>query len=210
MAYSADVPEPVQERAKDSARRILDATRHLLETRDYDEISLSEIALEADVSHGTLYARYRTKRALLNEVHEVYCDSVRAEVGRVIAALESAEGDPKARLEEGVLIFVQHVIRNRRAVRNFWRAGSSDPAFWRRQQALDREQLQRVIDAVQKYFPGAGGAGGEQAGRTIVALVRDIVDTQSPLGNDRDVDLERVTVQVMELLLTLVSENAAN
>lgn len=73
-----------QKRSQETAERILEATRRLLETRTFLELSLDEIAHEANAARSSLYARFPTKHSLLTTIHENYCQKTLDEMHRFV------------------------------------------------------------------------------------------------------------------------------
>ncbi|ARG93491.1 hypothetical protein B1T50_17770 [Mycobacterium kansasii] len=63
---------PVQDRSKDTVRRILDAATTILKERGYDGTSTNRIAAGAGISPGSLYQYFPNKDAILNTVVEEY------------------------------------------------------------------------------------------------------------------------------------------
>jgi AcrR family transcriptional regulator len=63
---------PVQERSRATQRKILDAAERLLRTRRFDEIAMTDLAREAEVSIGGLYARFGAKEELLESLYARY------------------------------------------------------------------------------------------------------------------------------------------
>jgi len=59
---------PRQARSRRTLERILAATEVLLAEAPFEEITVAEVAARAGISIGTLYGRFRTKRALLAAV----------------------------------------------------------------------------------------------------------------------------------------------
>jgi AcrR family transcriptional regulator len=57
-----------REQAEQTRQRVLDAAAKLFEQRGYEGASIAAIAEEARVSQETIYARFRSKRALLGEL----------------------------------------------------------------------------------------------------------------------------------------------
>jgi len=86
------VRAPRQERSRVATSRILDAVTRMLATRTFDEISVRDICLEADVSPSTFYARFRTKDAVLHALFEPYRSTADA-MRRQFATLDVV-GDP--------------------------------------------------------------------------------------------------------------------
>jgi len=61
-------PAPQQARSRETLERLLDAAEAFLERSPFDQISVAEIARQADVSVGNIYNRFPDKTALLEEV----------------------------------------------------------------------------------------------------------------------------------------------
>jgi len=59
---------PQQDRSSRTEQRILDATKRLMAERPFHEITVAEIAREADASVSSFYARFRSKEALLGTI----------------------------------------------------------------------------------------------------------------------------------------------
>lgn len=206
MRNLSDAPQPLQARSRDSERRILAAARLLLDTRQYPDISLAEIAQEAQVSHGTLYARFRTKRALLNELHERYCADVRREIADVFDSFEGTEPTVLERVSRGIRRLVHHSMQNRHAVRNFRVAACEDTRFLTRQTELEQEQTAFIVSRALQFLPGADETRVRRTVRTGLSLVRDVLDTGTPLDAGTELDAETLAQSVSEILLVLLGD----
>ncbi|MEO0882393.1 MAG: TetR/AcrR family transcriptional regulator [Pseudomonadota bacterium] len=57
--------KPMQKRALATRERILDGLETLLETREFEELSIAELAREAGVAVGSVYSHFKDKEALL-------------------------------------------------------------------------------------------------------------------------------------------------
>ncbi len=69
---------PQQARSRDTLRRIVAATRALLQEKTFDEISIAEITRRARSSVGAFYTRFPDKDALLDYLDELYMADVLA------------------------------------------------------------------------------------------------------------------------------------
>ena len=79
---------PLQRRSQDTLDAISAATKKLLRTRSFTELTIQDIVKEANSSAGSFYARFKNKRALLHYLHEeLATDSVE----RLHAFIETAE-----------------------------------------------------------------------------------------------------------------------
>lgn len=64
------IHEAKQQRSRETAERIFDATRELMDGRDFESVSVHEICEASDVSRSSFYARFPSKEALLFALHE--------------------------------------------------------------------------------------------------------------------------------------------
>lgn len=69
---SQGAKKAVQARAKETRDKLVDAFQKLLGEKPLDDISVSEIALRAGVSVGTVYRRFENRDAFLPLVLEIY------------------------------------------------------------------------------------------------------------------------------------------
>ena len=72
---------------------IVAATTRLAEDREFDELSVLDICIEADVSISSFYHRFASKDALLREVHGRYLHDVRTEISERAAEVDWAADD---------------------------------------------------------------------------------------------------------------------
>src|SRR6218665_4183893 len=61
---------PKQDRSQRTMDRISDATLKLLDERDYDSITIADIARTAKTGTSSIYARFKDKRAILLASHQ--------------------------------------------------------------------------------------------------------------------------------------------
>jgi AcrR family transcriptional regulator len=203
-----DVPIPQQDRSRRAAERIVEAARELLQTCDFSEVSLAQIADAADVSQGTLYARFRTKCALLHHLHEDHCTRTREELSAAGAWIDRTPSTEE-KLRVGVRLFVAHLFENRQRVRNFRRAGLDDPGFLTRQARFDQEQQARITRLVCDCFPEeertpALRRRARRSLRMVVAVVRDVIDTGIEIDDPADGPPESLADAVSDLALRCI------
>lgn len=111
----ATVNPPRQPRSQRSLERLLGATRELLETRSFDEISIAEIVRRAGSSVGVFYSRFADKQALLDCLDELYTQDVLEE----FPALASSWRERQLPLEEKIVEASRFLVafhRRRRGV----------------------------------------------------------------------------------------------
>ena len=79
------VREPRQQRSQDLLARLIDASRALLDEKDFESISIADIAKRAGVSVGVLYTRFPTKDHLLVHLASAFADDTAALMARTFA-----------------------------------------------------------------------------------------------------------------------------
>jgi AcrR family transcriptional regulator len=79
------VREPRQQRSHVLLAALIDATRGLLDEKDFERISIGDIAKRAGVSVGVLYTRFPTKDHLLVHLASTFADETRAQMERTFA-----------------------------------------------------------------------------------------------------------------------------
>lgn len=142
----AEMPAPMQERSKATARRFTDAAMHLLREKTFAELSVAELAAKAGRSVGVFYQRFGSKddflTVLLNAFFQKSIDWRSA---------MPPEGTPR----DIYLRFLKGGYRDILENKNLWHAAlersAADPDFWKtfghiRQaiNGLTRETLERA------------------------------------------------------------------
>lgn len=74
--------EPQQRRSQESLERILDAAEILIRERGFDDMTIAEVVQRSDSSVGSLYARFRNKRGLLQAVQARYHERVEGAIAK--------------------------------------------------------------------------------------------------------------------------------
>lgn len=72
------VHKPKQDRSKDTQEKLLSALESLLEEQFFEQITIRDIALRAELSPATIYRRFQNKEALLPILYERYDHSLEA------------------------------------------------------------------------------------------------------------------------------------
>ncbi|MCV7079532.1 hypothetical protein AWC27_07410 [Mycobacterium szulgai] len=67
---------PMQQRSRETVRRILDAATRVLKERGYEGFSTNRIALAAGISPGSLYQYFANKDAILNAMVAEYTEQL--------------------------------------------------------------------------------------------------------------------------------------
>lgn len=113
----AAVKAPRQSRSQRSLERLLDATRELLETRTFEEISIAEIVRRAGSSVGVFYSRFSDKQALLDCLDELYTLDVIAEFTALADSWREREVPLEEKLVEAAHFLVDFHRQRRGVVR---------------------------------------------------------------------------------------------
>ena len=114
-----------QARSQTTLDRIFEATETLLETHDFNALSLRRIAAAADVTTGAIYAHVENKDELLAQLFMRYGQAAEE---MLVQYLREAEGAPPA---EACRLFIDAIIAlfsaHRGIVRTALMAVSDDP-----------------------------------------------------------------------------------
>jgi AcrR family transcriptional regulator len=131
---------PLQARSRETLGRILDAAERILARKEFEDMSIAEVAEGAGVSVGNFYARFRDKDALLEVLHERY-ESERLALLTAAFAEADRPGATLASRAHAVTRAVVELFRARRGVLRslvlrHWR--SPDTATTRTKQGVDK------------------------------------------------------------------------
>lgn len=77
---------PQQERSFKTMNKIMDAAAEILQTKNFEQISINEIVERAGVSVGAFYGRFRDKDGLLEALDERFFTCFEAEVINLVSA----------------------------------------------------------------------------------------------------------------------------
>lgn len=142
-----------QRRSQKTYDAIIEAAFELLEAREFNEISVAEVAAKAGYSVGAFYARFKSKDELLEAMLERHLEGRRAVRANLFANVSD-----EALVHELLKETVDYYWKRRR----FWRAALNrsigDPEFWTPVRALSHEVADAVIERMSA-----------RAGRTLTA-----------------------------------------
>jgi len=118
---------PRQQRSRETLARILAAAEKLLETREFDELTMVELAKHARCGVGTVYGRLPNKESLLVCLHERYIEAGLAGSANVFEQCRHAELEE--RVQQLCALLVDFFAAHRgvtRAITNYLWARPSD------------------------------------------------------------------------------------
>jgi AcrR family transcriptional regulator len=140
---------PQQRRSRESLERVLKAGEKLLAQKGYDGFTISEVSRKAKVSVGSVYGRFKSKDALIYEIHRRQLERMTTWIA---AEGEAIAQDPNLDLR-GAVIRAVHLL-----------ADSTD-----RERALLRAFMLRA--PVDPNIAGPGAVGSQFVGRAFKASV---------------------------------------
>ena len=112
------VRPPKQGRSRRTLQKFLEATRELLEDKNFDDISVAEITQKAGASVGAFYARFDDKEGLLEYLRDLFDAEVTGDVRRTL----DAKNWDDAPLEGVVRELLQVLVKSHRHHRGTLRA----------------------------------------------------------------------------------------
>ena len=140
-----DVPEPRQERSRETAHKFVSAAMELLHQKTFGELSVAELAKAAGRSVGVFYQRFGSKDdfldVLLTAFFEDSYDWRRSFV-------------PEGSMEDVYCAFLERGFTDLRANRNLWHAAleraALDPDFWTKYGRFREEGAVFTRNALEK------------------------------------------------------------
>ncbi len=109
-----------QDRSRETLTRILVAAEQLLETREFDQLTMVELAKQARCGVGTVYGRLPSKESLLVCLHERYMKAALKNASNVLE--KYSDGDLSVRVGGLCAMIVDFLAANRgvtRAITNY-------------------------------------------------------------------------------------------
>lgn len=149
-----DVLPAKQARSRATRDALVRAGRDLCEIKDFDELSVAEIAAAAGCSVGSFYSRFSDKdgffRALVGDADR-----------REEAEAQELPHDPKqaidALLAEVIARTLAGYRRRRGLIRAAIRRSMIEPALWEPYRRRGQQHADRLVARLKRAFPGDGG-----------------------------------------------------
>ena len=129
---------PLQQRSQDTLDAISRATRKLLKSRSFRDLTIADIVKEAGSSAGSFYARFKGKQDLLHYLHEEQAASSIQQLEAYISTSGDKLVTPVELAEGLVPDMVRSHIENRGIIRATLVESLDDPGFGRRAMKLVR------------------------------------------------------------------------
>ena len=178
-------PEPVTARGRRTREALLSAARTTFETRGYRGTTMSDVADEASVSHGTVYTYFAGKEPLL----EAVCTIVAGEVFAAVRVPDDLRSDPVTRIEEGNRRYLRVYAKHARMLEVLEEAAAADPRFRARIDELRAGFVEKARGTLV-HFQTDGladrGIDPELAAPALVGMVESFARRWHALGETLD------------------------
>lgn len=197
-----DMPEPRQERSRQTAERFVAAAMELLRQKTYAELSVAELAKKAGRSVGVFYQRFGSKDDFL----EVLLDSFFEDSLKWRSAFDS--GATPTDIYSG---FLKRGFDSLRENRNLWHAAleraAAEPEFWSKYGPYRSSAGQITRDALERKL-GRPLSDAERrnvalAGQVFNSVINNqIINGPGPLMIEDDdffPELERISLSIAKL-----------
>ena len=164
---------PLQQRSKDTLDAISNATKKLLRTRSFTELTIQDIVKEAGSSAGSFYARFKGKRALLHYLHGELAEAWVQQIRDFVASSEISEMPPAELAKSLVPEIIDSHIENRGILRATLVESLDDPLFIERAANLIHSISEAIAECTQRTAKGKDRhvANIGQAIATVVAIL---------------------------------------
>lgn len=166
-SHRAASPAPVTVRGRRTRATLIEAARIVFADRGLLDATIGDITAEADVSHGTFYTYFDSKRDLFREV----VDAVVADFQTEAHALPNPHSDPYAQVERTNRSYLRAYRRNAKLMGMLEQAAIVDPdlrqirltarSFWvkRSERRIADWQASGVATAVVDPYYAANALG---------------------------------------------------
>jgi AcrR family transcriptional regulator len=120
---------PCQKRSRETHERILKAAEALLNKKDFEQISIAEIASEANISVGNFYNRFADKTAMLYCLYENYEDQRTRHMLLALDPEKWGDKDLETSVKNITTLIVDLFLERTGLIRSFVSFMRNNPAF---------------------------------------------------------------------------------
>ncbi|MEM9407815.1 MAG: TetR family transcriptional regulator [Acidobacteriota bacterium] len=189
----SELSPPQQERSRKSLTAISEATKRLLRTHTFAEITIAQINNEAETSIGSFYARFKGKVALLHHLHEELAEASKRDVDYFV----SLKRDELLTPEEFADLWMPEAVKSHLEHRGILRAvmleAFDDPQFGARATDLIRhvsKALANLIVNTSRTRAEHVGHVQQSVGAVMTILDREVLFLRE--GKSRKLSAEKV------------------
>jgi AcrR family transcriptional regulator len=188
-----------QSRSQKTRDRLLAAGFKLLRRKDFDQLSVADIARAANCAVGSFYQRFFDKDQYFFALAEMRREQSRGQLENWYDGVK-LESIVKRAIERELGFVLDHP--------DFWRAalrrGTTDPAFWEEFRALGRKSVDRFIAAYGELLGRSLGADEQEQIRFAFQMVRGtlnntLINQPGPLALE-DAGFRRQTERAFRLV----------
>jgi AcrR family transcriptional regulator len=188
-----------QNRSQKTRDRLLAAGFKLLRRKDFDQLSVAEIARAANCAVGSFYQRFFDKDQYFFALAEMRREQSRGQLEDWYEGVK-LETIVKRAIERELGFVLDHP--------DFWRAalrrGTTDPAFWEEFRTLGRKSVDRFIETYGELLGRSPGAEEQERIRFAFQMVRGtlnntLINQPGPLALE-DAGFRRQTERAFRLV----------
>ncbi len=159
--------------------RIIEVTSRLCAGREFDELSVLEICIEADISVSSFYVRFPAKDDLLRAMHARYLDEFHVELARRAERIDWTGSDIERLAAVAVREYLGARTEFEARFRTMMLAEERHPDLARARQRSDRIAFDTIADLFAGRYadPDAAAQAREEIGflaRVVVAVTQDL------------------------------------
>jgi len=148
------VQQPQQTRSRETMYQILDAAAQILESKNFEELTIAEVVQKAGTSVGAFYGRFKDKEALLQTLDERFFEEFEGAVRAILAPEYWAGKSISAIVREVTHLVVSTYSKDKGVLRslNLKSRLTGDSDFMKREQSAWADlypQFQRALLAHQ-------------------------------------------------------------
>ena len=196
-----------QSRSQKTRDRLLAAGFKLLRRKDFDQLSVADIARAANCAVGSFYQRFFDKDQYFFALAEMRREQSRGQLEDWYEGVK-LESIVKRAIERELGFVLDHP--------DFWRAalrrGTTDPAFWEEFRTLGRKSVDRFIETYGELLGRTLGAEEQERIRFAFQMVRGtlnntLINQPGPLALE-DAGFRRQTERAFRLVAGIESSAA--
>lgn len=145
-----NIRQPKQRRSIEKKEKILHSAFDLICEKEYNSITITEIAGRAKVSPGTLYSYFTDKKAIYLEVYAMYHNQIALPSHEYLQNIKPPF-EIKGLVEFTMDSVVQRHIPSKRVHDEFMRLINIDEDFGRLERQLMYDSIEIIIELMDKY-----------------------------------------------------------
>lgn len=134
---------PQQARSQQRVELILEAAKQLILEKGCARLKMTDIAVQADITVGSIYQYFPNKRAIISGLGEHYLNANHRSMAEALA-VPPATTDELIQISRVLLDGYYQLHRGNPVVRDIWMGSATDKEF----RAVDNNDTQRNVDLI--------------------------------------------------------------